>query len=424
MSYTGVPVGTGDGTNKKFKLPSRNIKQDTLVLKKNGTTMSEGVDYTKRPIREVNHLNYCGVSHGQGGFSSYPIYFKRVRNTPYWFGEGTYQTMYGDFVSGAAFQRAKVSNGSASMGWETDPKWDSDGNGLIFNGYDNKFWDMSSGSPVVRTDITFSPALTGGAAGHVAFSPDGQHLAILQNNQKVKRYKRNGLVFEILPEVSGEPVLQSSNGTYYGDMMYVGDYLFVGSYTANKYLVVFKRNGDNYTLCTVNGTTPDTWSYSFIMSDDGTNMLASGASDTVQRYTVANDVFTRVATIPIPGKGESKFIFKLSDGLVAIWHSGGTYLTIYEWDGAATLTEISTASASQFTYAYGIVSLGDDNTIFAGGNSSTKCIDISPLTTQITFTTAPALNDAITADYSVNGIHKTNQYVIDLQISVQYGEGV
>jgi hypothetical protein len=44
--------------------------------------------------------------------------------------------------------------------------------------------------------------------------------------------------------------------------------------------------------------------------------------------------------------------------------------------------------------------------------------------TQITFETPPASGDVITADYIVDGVHKTDQYVIDVSFAIQFGEGV
>jgi len=44
--------------------------------------------------------------------------------------------------------------------------------------------------------------------------------------------------------------------------------------------------------------------------------------------------------------------------------------------------------------------------------------------TQIIFDTPPALDDVITADYIVDGVHKTDQYVIDVSFAIQFGEGV
>jgi hypothetical protein len=44
--------------------------------------------------------------------------------------------------------------------------------------------------------------------------------------------------------------------------------------------------------------------------------------------------------------------------------------------------------------------------------------------TQITFDTPPDLGDVITADYIVDGVHKTDQYVIDVSFAIQFGEGV
>ena len=44
--------------------------------------------------------------------------------------------------------------------------------------------------------------------------------------------------------------------------------------------------------------------------------------------------------------------------------------------------------------------------------------------TKVTFDTPPAEGVAITADYLVEGLHKTDQYVIDVSFAIAFGEGV
>ena len=41
----------------------------------------------------------------------------------------------------------------------------------------------------------------------------------------------------------------------------------------------------------------------------------------------------------------------------------------------------------------------------------------------IKFDTPPLATDEITVSYKVNGIHKTDQYVLDVGAYIQFGEG-
>jgi hypothetical protein len=50
---------------------------------------------------------------------------------------------------------------------------------------------------------------------------------------------------------------------------------------------------------------------------------------------------------------------------------------------------------------------------------------LEPIYTKLVkFNTAPILSDVITADYIVDGVHKTDQYVIDTSFAIQFGEVV
>lgn len=42
--------------------------------------------------------------------------------------------------------------------------------------------------------------------------------------------------------------------------------------------------------------------------------------------------------------------------------------------------------------------------------------------TIVKFNAAPNVGDVITADYTVDGVHKTDQYVIDTSFAIQFGE--
>ena len=73
------------------------------------------------------------------------------------------------------------------------------------------------------------------------------------------------------------------------------------------------------------------------------------------------------------------------------------------------------------------VALTPDGAIMAVAHYTTPYIttyDGKPRTTKITFNTAPPVEAVITADYTVDGIHKTDQYVVDASFAIQFGEGI
>jgi len=57
-----------------------------------------------------------------------------------------------------------------------------------------------------------------------------------------------------------------------------------------------------------------------------------------------------------------------------------------------------------------------------GSTPYTAFVNGEALTTKIIFASPPANGAVITADYTVNGIHKTAQRVIDLYAEITFGE--
>ena len=58
------------------------------------------------------------------------------------------------------------------------------------------------------------------------------------------------------------------------------------------------------------------------------------------------------------------------------------------------------------------------------GGWGAHLIDMGAVSTRICFNSAPASGAVITADYIVDGIHKTERRVIDLNASITFGEPV
>lgn len=57
-------------------------------------------------------------------------------------------------------------------------------------------------------------------------------------------------------------------------------------------------------------------------------------------------------------------------------------------------------------------------------NKACRLYDVSKQETLVKFNIPPAAGVAVTADYSTAGLHKTDQYVVDVGFTIQFGEGV
>ena len=119
------------------------------------------------------------------------------------------------------------------------------------------------------------------------------------------------------------------------------------------------------------------------------------------------------------------------------WSPDGQYLaagsatadaTRFRWykrtgDTLAELTQPATLPGSSMQ----ILAWSPDGIYLAAGSNATDTTrfrwykNLNNIT-KIAFDTPPANGTAITADYTVDGIHKTDQYVIDISIAIQYGE--
>lgn len=428
VAYTDVPVGTGDGVKTKFILPSKNIDDTTIVLKKNGVTLTKDVDYTMKKINAVNFMNIDTENNGYSGFSSYPCNGQKMPNQEKFIGIGTYNLLYGPMLGGSLFQKGKIYDTNFGTGGSNENKFKpSPIDDLIIFGYPSapfyRCFDYSGNIPLLVTDLSFDVPPTKDM-GNVAWSPDGQYLITQPPNSTIKIYKREGKNFTKLPDIGA--TLQTYT-TMYGNINCIGDYVFdTCAGNNNITLEVLKRNGANYELCTLVGYVHNNYPTSVVMNDAANTVLIP-SGNTLRRMSVAGTTLTLMADVSLgAGIGTIDLIARIpNSNNVLIFHNSAPYLTIYDWTSEGVFTEVSKAPTGLIVSGpYSQTSLAGDKTLIVGGNSITNSYDLSAITTEITLITPPINGAALTATYSVNGIHKTDQYVIDFQISVQYGEGV
>ena len=274
-------------------------------------------------------------------------------------------------------------------------------------------------------------------------SADGQHLALMGTaGTKILRYKKVGNVFTKLPTITGEPTFDSLT-TYAGYLKYVDNVLIaVGPASTTNKICTFIRDGDTYTLGTYTGTGM-TLTYSTGSGAQGavtinaakTKLLLKGSPDYhIYCFTLDNGNLTREADLLTDSaKGSVYAIGFLKDDTLVVSSGTTPYYAVYQIDASyTTLTELFKNNATTgVMYSSGggsLVETMDDVLMitdigYGSYGCKVQCADLKARTTQITFDAAVATGAAITADYTVNGIHKTDQYVLDFQTSIQFGEG-
>ena len=164
------------------------------------------------------------------------------------------------------------------------------------------------------------------------------------------------------------------------------------------------------------------------LSSDGT-VLAVGTSNAtpyLKVYTLDNGAWTERATPPnMPSFGQSVSLSLNGSVLAVVSDTTSPYIKVYDWDAGWT----ERATLPNMPARGWAVSLSSDGTVLAVGTSITtpylKVYNASYITqTQLKFNTPPATDTVLTADYTVKGVHKTINQVIDVSFAIQFGEGV
>ena len=113
------------------------------------------------------------------------------------------------------------------------------------------------------------------------------------------------------------------------------------------------------------------------------------------------------------------------DGSVlAVAHWGSPYITTYDWLEGAWVKRPDPATLPTSGNTGTGVALTPDGSVLAVAHIGSPYIttyDCKPRQTLLTFDEAPLLGEIIMANYTTKGIHKTDQYVIDMSCSIVFG---
>jgi len=413
--YTGVSVGSGDGVKKSFMLPSANIRQSTLVVKKNGVIVS---DYTKSiKFRESNSRIAGPVSRpASTGYG--------VALTP----DGTvmavaherspYVTTY-DWIDGEWVKRPDPTSLPPGTGYGV--ALTSDGAVMAVAHSKSPYvttYDWIDGEWVKRPNLASLPS----SANGVALTPDGTVMAVAHGGSPfittydwvegawVKRPNP-----ESLPTGAGYGVALTPDGTVMAVAHYNSPYVTTYDWIDGEWV----KRPNPESLPTGNGQ-------GVALTPDGAVMaVAHYNSPYVTTYDWIEGAWVKRPNPASLPTGDGQGVTLTQDGtFMAVAHIDSPSVTTYDWIDGEWVKRPDPTSLPSY-HAYGIA-LTPDGTVMAVAHYSLPyVITFMGLPfTQITFNTPPALGDAITADYTVDGVHKTDQYVIDVSFAIQFGEGV
>lgn len=415
--YTAVPVGTGDGVETKFVLPSQNIDQTSITIKLDSV---ETTAYTKSLERRFNAAGHPNMS----SFNDDAMGEPRISRDGKSFMNQNKDSPVSDIIGRVDCGRLTASGMKnytfASFATNFPPEFRPhalSGDGKVAIGgtthttckavrlrADESGWDAITDAPGVYYS---DPA---------ALNYDGSVLAIGAAGT-VYDYVADAWVARAALPVSlngdAEHLALSDNGNI----------LFVGT-DASPFFYSFDWTGTEW----VQRPAP-----SVLPPDDVTHIKCTGDGGTVivsmkvvSPYVIVYDWSgTEWVKRPDPTLGypQAEHGTISNDGLMLlVGHGYGNapYTTVLEWTGSAWQDMPIDPAPPNVRIMWDITENKD--MVLLNAYPYDQVWDFSKRTTLITFDTPPGAGVAVTADYTVNGIHKTDQYIIDVSCAITFGE--
>ena len=400
LELSDVPLGTGDADKTLFDLPSAYIDWDSLVIKVDGNATAvskESLEAYQRSsfvtpsnyglaLPKNNNALFIGVL-PDGSYSS-PKIFRYVDN--YWrevFYDSTriivkaaaftddgnfflllanaWLKIY-EFSGGTYVEIKHIATVASALYFDTMESKLYLAESSVLNIYDvNAEWELTledtiAGVPSDTSCIVLSPSKTKLITGYLT----GYTLSIL----RMFEYQVDAWVSVTIDAVPGN---EYSNGKLNAaSFSHDETYLVVGHSKGNPSCCLYKRGATKWDRISTGGS----GSCSEVKFEPNSYRLLA-VTNALERYEIIDDKF-----VSIPK--EVIFGYINTVGSRAVISENCKYLML---DASATYEKKN-------------------------------------LMTQVEFSTPPAEGAVITADYTVNGIHKTDQRVIDVSGEIQFGE--
>lgn len=448
--YVGVPIGIGDGIQTKYTLPSKDIDLTSLSIKINGSITEDYEAYKK-----IGTLD--GVVHGvvpasssvsndwgsADGSLNRGIFYKHGSGVGTDYTLETFEKAPDDIIYIKKFTQTSVLPDRSVSGVIS-----KNGN-RIFMTQINTFiiyvCDYTSTGWVLHSTITV-PNNTG---KRVAPNYDGSKVAVIRysgSTYRISNYYWNGEIWEEETYIEGTRAGLALNYDLEYGLMWCNNYstlYLTGSYFASStpvtlfMLIIDLIDGAFIVRPSIELSFSHDQKY--LLSEDGSTLIIYKHSlATLYVYTWDGTTWISKATInSIVG---DKKIFINSDGTkIAIVTQQDVRIFIWNnlletWESTGIVGYMVDNSAYVGSHFRSMVANDDLSLIvtigyyYASSGTSGRYFDgnmliIEPRTTEIDFTTPPDEGDILTADYTVAGIHKTDQYVLDVKSTIQFGEG-
>lgn len=420
QSYEGVSMFVGDGTKNRHTIPSANIKSDGLLMKKNGLVTA---DYTKKSFFKNYVCGYVFTTSGSWASSAYNEQRKLLAggflNSP-WF--GIFNLENGVITNGilpSVLPTAKVNGVSFSEnGLVMSIIFDANPRVLVFD------WDGSDWNKRADPSVLPSGNMYGGK-----LSLNGLVLAILcTSTPYLMVYDWDGSSWNKRPNPS---VLPSSVTGLGFDMSDDGN-VFAIIHESSPYITVYDWDGFSFIKRQNPSILPSGYGRGIALNASGDLMVCSfTGSPFFSSYDWDGSSWNKRAD-PSPGiagpnataVGNNIGISKdgMSVGIGKAYTAGVQGVEFLEWDGYSWIRKRDMLYPTEL-YGTSSVSMSRSGKVFISAEGSECRILIGSKFTEVKFNTPPAIGDVITADYTVDGVHKTDQYVIDVSMAIQFGEG-
>ena len=422
LNIVGENVGVGDGIRRSFRLNSMNIEEGNTVMKSDGVEVMNYVEKIEGDCTSVKtYVSSVGGLKNNGGV------VKRIN----WARNALAMVCLSD-TTPQVFDYSKVEEQFTSRG--TVPAITGltsvtlSGDGLLLA-------VSTTSSPYVRTfdwvvDTWVERAnpvnLPAGAAYGCRISTDGLILAVTHATTPFV------CVYDWVDSAWIKRVNPTELPTGVGsDIFLSGDALFMTiAHATTPFVTSYDWNGTVWVKRANPATLPASAGNRVSATEDGLVMAVRHATTPyVSVYDWTGSAWIKRVNPTILTAGIGVRLFSAGNGMV-LTREDINYASIYLWDGIAWTKRTDVANIDgnsqgrdvDISYDEEIMTVGVQGTY--GWADSFYTWGCKGYSTMIEFDTAPAVGAVITADYTVNGIYKTAQRVIDLSCSFTYGEPV
>lgn len=411
--YENVPLGTGDNVKTKFLLPSPYIETPLVDVKVNSVPASYSIE--RKPRVALS----CGTNHSNGG-SGYSSYPSVVYPTPWenkWIGNGEYKVQYGKVHRGYLRQYGSFSPSVGSIPDKPNYSSRSSSQPIFLHNEQicvlpanvwidfstdqaksipSRFGDITPSTGVMTQDDQFL-IYADNSAGYVRLAKkdnDGKYYRI--GTSQAGASGRYTFQNNFITSDGNHAVLSGYHGMVIVSIDTENETITQEVYDSANRIVVCEYKGKIYTFSSGN--------YKIYELVEGIfTLIYSGTYENTMSLYGGGLVGDGVCLISGSNIADAKFIKLLSDGVE--YFSPLSDLT----HGVTSVDNIITDGSPIF---------------YCGIDRSARSFYVDNSEVYVVLETPPADTESVTASYKTEGIHKTDQFVLDVTFTVNYSEGV